>query len=203
MFSLLLISGLEAISGNHFHCRRQLQTCSDVSQKPNLFTSLLCLSLYLSANTPSYTFLSSCGLHRFLFVPVSPNNKPLERGGATAEPAQCVEYIQTSRSILMEHACWLMPTHALNRQHLCWFRAYPFPFSPPAEPFLVSSHQKIHLSHCWVTGAGWILSLLTRFLNPSQRAEPSLAGKTCIADISMIFFFSPLRLYQHLHFSGG
>lgn len=41
----------------------------------------------------------------------------------------------------------------------------------PHHPLSVASHQKIQVSHSWVTETGCILSLLSRSLNPSQ-SEP-------------------------------
>lgn len=62
---------------------------------------------------------------------------------------------------------------ALHRNHLLFIPPSLNPPAPhPRHPLSFSSHQKIQFSHSWVTEAGCILSLLRRFLNPSQ-AEPS------------------------------
>lgn len=90
--------------------------------------------------------------------PPQPKNKRVEY--------QCTNNIQM---ILPRGKLVHFQIPAMPRIFLC--------FLPPpllCHPLPLTSHQKIHLPHRWVTGVGCTLSLLRRFLNPCQ-AEPCWA----------------------------
>lgn len=91
--------------------------------------------------------------------------------------------------------------HTWTWNHLLFLYSYP---NSPAllSRHAVSSHQKIQLSHSWASGVGCILSLLTRFLNPSL-GELSQAVPGKHSEEIFFFFHHHHHHQQHLHFGEG